>query len=255
MPIGFFDSGVGGVTVLAEALKQLPHEEYIYYADTQHVPYGPKPKDEIKGYIFSAVDYLAGCGIDALLVACYTATSVAVNELRQRYAFPVIGMEPAVKPAVKSTGGGKRVLALATELTLKEAKFRDLVSAVDPEHIIDSLPMPELVELAENLTFDDAVVIPCLQKKFAVLDLVSYGTVVLGCTHFTFFRDSLRKVLAPGTNIIDGAEGTLRQLRHKLEATGWQAGKSTGKITFCSSAGEQDAERLKKAFRIAQERM
>lgn len=252
MKIAFFDSGVGGVTVLAEAVRLLPNADYIYYADTLHVPYGPKPKAEVKGYIADAVDYLAGCGVNALVVACNTATSVAVSDLRGRYHFPIIGMEPAVKPAVKNTDHGKRVLALATALTLKEAKFKDLVSMIDHEHIVDSLPMPELVEFAEKLIVDKSIVVPCLRQKFASLDLASYGTVVLGCTHFAFFRDSLRQVLAPETDIIDGTEGTLRQLIHKLEEAGCPAGAGKGEIVFCSSGGEQDIARLQQAFALAQ---
>lgn len=251
MRIAFFDSGVGGVTVLAEAVKLLPKEDYIYYADSLHVPYGPKPKSDVKNFIFNAVDCLAEQGIKALVVACNTATSVAIQDLRERYAFPVIGMEPAVKPAVENTGGGKRVLVLATELTLKETKFRDLVSMIDQDGIVDSLPMPELVELAEKLTFDAEAVVPCLKRKFASLELGRYGTVVLGCTHFAFFRSSLRKVLASGTEIIDGAYGTLRQLTHKLDEAEYQAGEGQGDVKFCSSAGIADAERLKLAFNIA----
>lgn len=251
MKIAFFDSGVGGITVLAESVKLLPQAEYIYYADTRNVPYGPKPKAVVKSYIADAVAYLAAGGIDALVVACNTATSVAVKDLRQSYAFPVIGMEPAVKPAVaQTTGNGKRVLVLATALTLQETKFRDLVSEVDHEHVVDSLPMPELVEFAEQLTFDEAVVVPCLQRKFAGLALASYGTVVLGCTHFAFFRRSLRRVLAPGTDIIDGTEGTLRQLLHKLKEAGLTPGGKGG-IRFCSSGGEQDVARLRQAFAVA----
>ena len=101
MRIAIFDSGIGGITVLAEALKQLPQEDYVYYADTLHVPYGEKTKQQVRNYIFKAVDFLAGTGIKALVVACNTATSIAVNDLRQRHSFPVIGMEPAVKPAVQ----------------------------------------------------------------------------------------------------------------------------------------------------------
>ncbi|MDU4961282.1 MAG: glutamate racemase [Sporomusaceae bacterium] len=250
MKIAFFDSGVGGVTVLAEAVKLLPKADYIYYADTLHVPYGPKPKADVKSYIAEAAAYLAGCGIDALVVACNTATSVAIQTLRQTYAFPVIGMEPAVKPAVANSGGGRRVLVLATALTLQETKFRDLVSQVDHEHVVDSLPMPELVEFAEKLIVDEAAVVPCLQQKFAGLDLAAYGTVVLGCTHFAFFRGSLRRVLAPGTDIIDGTEGTLRHLLHKLEETGLAPGGDGG-ICFFASGGEADAARLQQAFRIA----
>lgn len=251
MRIAFFDSGLGGVTVMAEAQKQMPCEQYIYYADSLHVPYGEKPKQEVRDYIFAAVDFLAQSGIKALVVACNTATSIAVKDLRQRYLFPVIGMEPSVKPAVRSAGIGKRVLVLATSLTLKEAKFRELVSAVDTEHIVDSMAMPELVEFAETLTFDEAIVVPCLRKKFAALNLDNYGTVVLGCTHFPFFANSLRQVLPPGTDIIDGAAGTVRNLMHKLSEAGLMSEAGAGDILFCSSGGCQDETKLREAFAVA----
>lgn len=250
MQIAIFDSGIGGVTVLAQAVKRLPQEDYIYYADTKHVPYGEKPKQQVREYIFNAVDFLADMGIKALVVACNTATSIAVTDLRERYSFPVIGMEPAVKPAVRNANQGKRVLALATSLTLKESKFKELVSVVDPEHIVDSMAMPELVEFAERLEFDPDVVVPCLQRKFAQLDLAAYGTVVLGCTHFPFFAQSLRQVLLPGTDIIDGAEGTIRHLKLRLQAIGaTSAGK--GDIQFYSSGGEADVTRVRQAFTVA----
>lgn len=252
MRIGFLDSGLGGVTVLKEALLRLPHEDYIYYADTLHVPYGPKPKEEVRGYIFEAVDYLAKQNIKALVVACNTATSIAVKELRARYSFPVIGMEPAVKPAVRNTDdSGKRVLVLATALTLKESKFKDLVQAVDQRHIVDSMPMPELVVFAENLTFDEATVVPCLQKKFSDLNLASYGTVVLGCTHFPLFLNSLRQVLPPDTDIIDGAAGTIQQLSRKLTEAGIVGHDGSGDIIFHSSGGAGDEARLSRALEVA----
>jgi glutamate racemase len=151
--IGFMDSGFGGITVLSEALRQLPRENFIYYADIEHVPYGTKEKEEVKKYVFEAVNFLIGKGIKALVVACNTATSIAVRELRSMYDFPIVGMEPAVKPAVEN-GNGKRVLVLATALTLREEKFHNLVQRVDQEHVVDYLPFPEMVELAENMVFD-----------------------------------------------------------------------------------------------------
>lgn len=252
MKIAFFDSGLGGITVLKEALQRLPAEDYIYYADTRHVPYGPKPKEEVRGYIFEAIEYLASQHIKALVVACNTATSIAVRDLRSRYTFPVIGMEPAVKPAVRQTdASGKRVLVLATALTLKESKFKDLVQSIDPHHIVDSMPMPELVELAEQVTFDETVVVPLLRQKFSGLDLSSYGTVVLGCTHFPFFVHSFEKVLPPGTEIIDGAAGTVQQLSRKLGEAGLSGKDGTGQIAFCSSGGANDEQRLRQAFEFA----
>src|SRR5437764_129738 len=101
LPIGIFDSGIGGLTVLQKAIQALPAENFIYYADTVHVPYGSKSKEEVRKYILEAASFLDAVGIKALVLACNTATSITVNELRTQYAFPVIGMEPAVKPAVE----------------------------------------------------------------------------------------------------------------------------------------------------------
>ena len=154
MYIGFFDSGIGGLSVLKEALKILPNENYIYYGDTENAPYGTKTKEEVKDLTFRAVEFLDKHKIKALVVACNTATSAAVRELREKYSFPIIGMEPAIKPAVENNQKkGKRVLTLATPLTLKEEKFQSLISKFDVEHIVDMLPAPKLVEFAEKFIF------------------------------------------------------------------------------------------------------
>ena len=114
MKIGFFDSGIGGLTVLSEALKRLPNHEYLYYADTDHAPYGPKPKEEVREYVFKAIEFLVNEGAQIIVIACNTATSIAVSELRQKYSIPIIGMEPAVKPAIESVENStKRVLVLS----------------------------------------------------------------------------------------------------------------------------------------------
>ena len=242
MTIGFFDSGIGGVTVLAEALKQMPEEDYIYYADTKHVPYGEKSKEEVRRYILDAADAVASRGVKALVVACNTATSIAVRELRDHYSFPVIGMEPAVKPAVRlSANREKRVLVFATSLTLKETKFKQLVSAVDPNHIVDSIALPGLVEFAERLVFDGNKVEQYLADKLSGFDLSLYGTVVLGCTHFPFFRRTLRKLLPPDIDLIDGAGGTVKHLRNTLQAEG-RLGGGRSAVTFMTSGDGEAAE-------------
>lgn len=244
MNIGFLDSGLGGVTVLSEALRSMPDEDYLYYADTLHVPYGEKPKEEVKRHIFDAVEFMVGEGIKALVVACNTATSIAVKELRQTYPFPIIGMEPAVKPAVKKSAGvNKRVLVFATSLTLKEAKFRQLVSAVDPNHLVDIMALPGLVELAERLTFDGEEAEAYLHGKLSEFDIAEYGTVVLGCTHFPLFSGVLRRVLPERVELIDGAAGTVKHLKTQLEKNGLRTGGS-GKLFFRSS-GDRDADSLR----------
>jgi len=233
--IGFFDSGVGGITVLYEALKILPKEDYIYYADILNVPYGNKSRDEVRKYIFEAVDFIVDQGVKALVIACNTATSAAIEDLRRKYSIPIIGMEPAVKPAVKmSENNHKRVLVTATAFTLKEEKLKNLIAKLDNENIVDLLPLPGLVEFAEKLEFDHRVVENYLAMELKKYDLTQYGTIVLGCTHFPFYRDNLRKILPANIDIIDGNIGTVRNLRRKLEESRMLY-EGTGKVIFYNS--------------------
>ncbi len=214
-PIGFFDSGIGGLSVLHEALKLLPREHYIYFSDGDNAPYGVRTKENVRELVFAAIDFVAKRGVKAIVVACNTATSVAIEDLRMRYEFPIIGMEPAVKPAVEA-GHRKRVLVFATELTLKEEKFRNLVARVDTEQLVDYLPLQELVLLAEHFDFDEKKVMPYLQNKLRDIDFSKYGAVVLGCTHFLFFKNFMEQVVPPEVKIIDGNLGTVKNLIKQL---------------------------------------
>lgn len=235
MKIGFFDSGVGGITVLYDALKMLPHEDYIYYADTLNVPYGPKPKEEVKRYIFNAVDFIMKQEVKAMVIACNTATSIAIEDLRSKYSIPIIGMEPAVKPAVeKNKSADRRVLITATALTLREEKLQNLISSLDGEDIVDLLPLPGLVQFSEKIEFREEIVLPYLQRELSKYDLNSYETIVLGCTHFSFFKDMFKKLIPPYTDIIDGNQGTVNNLKRTLEKMG-PLNEGSGKITFYNS--------------------
>ena len=213
--IGLLDSGVGGLTVLHEAMQAMPDENFLYYADREHAPYGEKSKSKIRSLTLACVRSMESFGLKALVVACNTATSAAVKELRAQYPFPIVGMEPAVKPAV-SDDPGKRVLVLATPLTLREEKFRKLVSQVDPGGRVDCIGMPALVRLAEAGTFSGDQVVAYFDQQFAGLDWDQYSTVVLGCTHFIFFRACLKRYLPTHLAIIDGNEGTIRNLKKQV---------------------------------------
>lgn len=221
MKIGFFDSGIGGITVLHEALRLLPLEKYIYYADTKNVPYGTKTKDQIKEYVFKAVEFLVQQKVDAVVIACNTATSAAVEDVRKAFSIPIIGMEPAIKPAVeRNINGDKRVLVTATEFTLKEEKLKNLIERVDNDNIIDLLPLPGLVEFAERFEFREEVVLPYLQEQLSKFNLNNYGTIVLGCTHFPLFKDVFRKIIPQRIDMIDGSRGTVKNLKKILESKG-----------------------------------
>lgn len=233
MKIGIFDSGIGGLSVLHEALKILPNEHYLYYADTAHVPYGTKPKEEIRRYILDAVTFLRDQGCEAVIIACNTATSVAIDDLRSRFSFPIIGMEPAVKPAVEAHRH-KRVLVFATEMTLKEPKFHNLVAKIDNGGIVDYLSLQELVMFAERFEFEEETVLAYLRSRLSGLDLGAYGAVVLGCTHFIYFRPHLRRLLPAGTAILDGNAGTLQHFRNRVTGLA-QEPPGTRKLEFFHS--------------------
>ncbi|MGC5770933.1 glutamate racemase [Paenibacillus pabuli] len=249
--IAFFDSGIGGLTVLHKALHQFPEEQFLYYADTLHVPYGTKSADEVRGHIFNCVEAIVQEKVQAIVIACNTATSLAVKDLRAKYDIPVIGMEPAVKPAVEmNRKSGKRVLVFATALTLSQKKYNELVSRVDDHHSVDSIPLPELVEWCEQLDFDPQKIAAYFRLKLADLDLDSYGTVVLGCTHYPFYTSILRSVLPDHIQIIDGSTGTVNRVKQLL-GLGNQTGANTEQqITFLSSSGcTQDLENMSIALR------
>ena len=237
MKIGIFDSGIGGLSVLKEALRVLPGESYLYYADSANVPYGTKEKETVRQYIFDGVAFMASQGMKALVIACNTATSIAAADLRKEYSFPILGMEPAVKPAI-SKCAGKRVLVMATSLTLKEEKFINLVSRLDSDNLVDSLPLPGLVDFAEALIFDRKSVSAYLEKELEVFDTRQYGTVVLGCTHFPYYRNLIRESFPKDTEIIDGNAGTVRYLARVLKERDLLAGEGKGTTDFLTSGGK-----------------
>ncbi len=216
MRIGIFDSGMGGLSVLHEAWHLLPDEEFIFYADKKHVPYGTKTEEEIKQYTDEITEFLLKKQVDAIVIACNTATSVAVAGLRKKYNIPIIGMEPAVKPAVEGTSEDSRILLMATPVTLREEKLANLLSRVDVGHRVDLLEMPKLVTFAENEEFDSDAVREYLKESFDGFDRSRYSALVLGCTHFNYFKPLYKEILGEDINLFDGNAGTIRHLSDVL---------------------------------------
>ncbi len=229
MRVGVFDSGMGGLSVLVRALEILPNEKFLYYADKDNVPYGDKTKDQIIEYVDRAASYMIDAGCKALVIACNTATSVGVDFLRDKYDFiPIIGIEPAVKPAVLNYSAGKRVLVVATPVTINGEKLDKLINEFDREGIIDKLALPGLVNLAENNRFSKSEVVPYLKEEFRDLNIDDYGVVVLGCTHFPFFKDSFKELM-PNAKIIDGAKGSSNYLKTRMGEEGLLASQGEEK--------------------------
>lgn len=215
-PIGFFDSGMGGLSVLHQAIKILPYEKYIYYADTDNVPYGLKTNEQINEYVENAVKYMMTQNVKAVVIACNTATSVAVENLRKKYDLPIIGIEPAVKPAIK-LNKEKRVLLIATPVTVREEKLKKLLNEVDKENKIDLKALPNLVKFAENEEFENEEVENYIKREFRDLNLENYSQLILGCTHFNYFKPIFKKIFKDNIDILDGNIGIVNRLKSVLE--------------------------------------
>ncbi len=216
MKIAFFDSGMGGLSVLHHAMKVLPQEQFVFYADEDNVPYGTKTKEQVQDYVDKAFRFLLKQDVKAIVVACNTATSVAVAKMRSLYDVPIIGMEPAAKKAL-DMDGTKRVLVTATPITVKGRKMELLIEKVDKDHLVDRLALPELVTFAERQEFNSPAVTAYLQEQFAPFDFSAYSALVLGCTHFNYFKDTMRQLLPENVQLVDGNEGTVRQLIRRLQ--------------------------------------
>lgn len=244
-PIGFFDSGVGGISVLREAVKLLPSEDFIYFGDSKNAPYGVKDTDDVKRLTFNAVHFLIEKGAKAVVIACNTATSAAIEELRLNFThIPVIGIEPALKPAIELNRKGK-IIIMATPMTLLEDKFNNLVKNFRAEKRVEPLPCPGLVELIEDGILEGEKMDTYLRNKFLPYVDEEIAAVVLGCTHYPFIRKSLEEILPKDTPIIDGSSGTVKQLRRQLEAADLlNDAKNSGKVQIYNSAGNENMLKL-----------
>lgn len=235
-PIGVFDSGVGGISVLHCLTDLMPNENFIYYGDSLNAPYGTKTFDAVKELTFATAKRLIDQNCKCLVIACNTATAAAVRALRQTYShIPVIGIEPALKPAVMAKPGGN-ILVMATAVTLKEEKFHRLMDTYKDCANILTLPCPGIVEFVERgiLSGDELN----LYLKDLLCEYISNppDAVVLGCTHYPFVRKAIENTLDKDVLIFDGGNGTARETLHQLQLHSLCADPdSTGNVVFENS--------------------
>lgn len=244
-PIAVFDSGAGGVSVLKELVKLMPDENYIYYGDSLNAPYGTRPTEEVRRLTIGCIDLLAEMGIKEAVIACNTATSAAIRELRVKYPhIPMIGLEPALKPAALNAEGG-RVLIMATKLTLREEKLHALMDKYKNKADIILLPCSELVEFVERGETDSEDVNKYLSEIFAPY-VGKVNGIVMGCTHFPLAGEAIKKA-APGIRLYDGGMGAARQAQRLLKANALLTDGKGGSVRFMSSL-EGKEELYKKLF-------
>lgn len=225
--IAFFDSGVGGLTTLHLAMQQMPKDDFIYFGDCLNAPYGVKTTDEIRNLVFDAVEFLQEQNCKAIVLACNTATSAAVNQLRENYPnLPIVGMEPAVKLAGKIHDRG-RILITATDSTLRGHKLNELIHDLNMDDLVDVLSLQDLVLFAERFEFDSPELFNYLQSKLESFNWNEYNSIVLGCTHFNYFKNQLRKFIPETVHILDGNQGTVNRLKSLIVE-----GEGSGKIDF-----------------------
>ena len=215
-PIGVFHSGIGGVTVLEEIQQLLPHESLLYVADCGHIPYGEKTPAFILERSRSVAEFFRERGAKAFVIACNTATVAAVADLRQDYPdWPLVGMEPAVKPAAAATRSGV-VGVLATTGTLQSAKFAALLDRFATDVRVITQPCPGLVELIEAGDLNSPALRALLQGYVEPLLSAGCDTIILGCTHYPFLKPLLAQMLPPSTILIDTGAAVARQLKRLL---------------------------------------
>jgi glutamate racemase len=221
-PIGVFDSGVGGLSILREMRRRLPQEQFIYLADQAHVPYGPRPHQEIRQFSQAISRYLLGLGVKLIVVACNTASAAALTSLRQSFpGVPFVGMEPAVKPAAHQSKSG-RVGVLATAGTFASERYAELMARYAHGVAVVEDPCPGLVDLIESGQIDG----PTTEARLAAIvgPMLASGvdTLVLGCTHYPFIIPVLSRLVGPEVSIIDPAPAIARQVEWVLGQRGWR---------------------------------
>ncbi len=252
MKIAFFDSGIGGLSVLHHAMKILPQEEFIFFADEDNVPYGTKSPEEVLRFVDAAFKFLVEQNVSAIVVACNTATSVAVRKMREKYSLPIIGMEPALKVAL-DLFPDRKVLVAATAITITGEKIRRLIARLHAENLAELRALPNLVNFAERQEFASAAVENYLREELTVYDWKNFSSLVLGCTHFNYFKDTFKKILPPHVKILDGNAGTVNELirRTKLQPTPQAANRQqlTAYYSYRRVTDAEEIARLEKFLR------
>ncbi|MBN2899367.1 MAG: glutamate racemase [Clostridia bacterium] len=240
---------MGGISVLKEAKKMLPFESFVFFGDGKNIPYGTKSINElIKLSDDICTMLIEEYDVKAIVIACNTATSAAVSYLRKKYEIPIIGMEPALKPAVKDHYGGT-VGVLATEVTLREEKFQKLSALYNVSTTVLELPAPNLVYLVERGIVDGDEALKEIQVALRG-EASRLDALVLGCTHFVFLREAINTFFEGKLAIYDGNLGTINNLKRILEAQALLASGPEGFVKILNSGGDHLVEQSWKLYRL-----
>lgn len=219
-PVGVFDSGMGGLTVLHECLVTMPHEDFVYLGDGARLPYGPRPLREVARYAHEIGGFLEGLGVKLILVACNTATSAALPELQESLSVPVVGViTPEAHAAVQATRN-RRIGLLATRATVASRRYEQLVRTLDAGVRMTSVSCPRLVPLIESDDPFGAETVAAVREYAAPLKRAGVDTVILGCTHYPLIRPIFQRVFGRDVTLVASAEETAREVAETLTRKG-----------------------------------
>lgn len=238
-PVGIFDSGIGGLSVAREIRRELPAEHLLYLADSAYVPYGDRTVEEVRARTLAAGRYLRERGAKVLVVACNTASGAALELLREHLDIPVVGLEPAVKPAVATSRNG-RVGVMATVGTLRSERYARLVEAYSNGSRVIAQPCPGLADLIEDGHLDDDELRARLAEFAAPLREAGVDTVVLGCTHYPFVRAQIEAALGPGVQLLDSGPAIARQTARVLRERGALEPAGAGSLHLLTTGDAAD---------------
>lgn len=229
--IGIFDSGVGGLTVFKEIMQLLPEEDLFYLGDTARVPYGTKSAETVRQYALEAGAFLVDQGVKMLVVACNTASAVALPALRERFKLPVVGViEPGARRAVRSSSG--RIGVIGTEGTINSGRYEEAINALLPDAQVTSTACPLLVPLAEEGWAEHQVTQLAVKEYLAPLKAAGIDTLVLGCTHYPLLRKTLQSEMGDGVSLVDSAEETAATVAQLFKEQGLARPQSGGRRSF-----------------------
>ena len=219
-PLGVFDSGVGGLTVAREIMRQLPQERIIYFGDTARVPYGTKSRETVTRYSRPIVHFLLGKGGKAIVVACNTASAFALEEIREELPVPIIGVvKPGAKVAAETTGNGI-IGVIGTEATISSQLYTRTIHEHNPNAVVIGKACPLFVSLVEEGWLKDPITVAVAQRYLESFRQSGMDTLIMGCTHYPLLRSTLRGILGETVNLVNPAYETARGLKELLEGHG-----------------------------------
>lgn len=247
-PIGVFDSGLGGLTVVKELIAQLPQESLVYYGDTARVPYGTKSRSAIIKFSEENAEFLIRKNVKMIVVACNSSTSYALNRLRAKFSVPIIGViEPGVRKAL-ALSVKKRIGVIATSATINSGKYQTMIRRQCPGVFVGAQPCPLFVPLVEEGWSEHAAAEDIARQYLFELKKAKIDALILGCTHYPLLKNVLEKVMGDTVYLVDSAREVAQEVRRVLERKGLCSAAVKPRYDFFVSDRPQDFERIAKRF-------